>query len=548
MLSVHQTLKLTEILCNNGILDTVGWLNSHSESEALHLLGLYANIDIYTGLILSTYITNRLTGVHAKRDFVNIVSSYLADNSDILLGISGLRSTGKTTGVLQALHETQSSTYILITAKGGITCTELCDILECDKRCIDAKNIVIDEITYVSNLYRDAAKLSSYRARTGKRLILTGTNSFALLAAKQGPLFHDIKCIDVTFISYVETHRTLGVDYLEYLCSGGLYNKGITVSDFWSAFGYVDETIIDNIATSLALNFVEARYDITGGMFYGRITELRTLVFTTLLSVIYRDAYSCIYADDKPPDEALSKYSTTTITDNYEIYEYLHRTLSDGCISVKWLCSLFEEGSQIKDKILARVSNKYQVDTDYKPQPVEVSAVLILLQQLRFLEAVNNSSSYQAATYNYYITNTAVAYQLLMSIAEDDELSKDALNSYKGKLLEANVMVSLLHSDLKWNITTFFLKRFELDIVLDDAETSIVIEVKYKESLIKAEDWYLRTPIKNRFLVYLGEHKIIQQDDYLGTSPYVLENKQYTVGIECLAVDDFLLHIDTYLI
>jgi len=64
-------------------------------------------VSYYTGSDLKTYINNFTSGIYEKRDFVNSISEYLQSPiaNRRIMGISGLRGTGKTVGILQVIKD-----------------------------------------------------------------------------------------------------------------------------------------------------------------------------------------------------------------------------------------------------------------------------------------------------------------------------------------------------------------------------------------------------------------------------------------------------------
>ena len=107
-----------------------------------------------------------------KRDFVEEVEKYMDCSLNKVLLVSGLRGTGKTIGVLQAM---QNRNAVYIAMEQGITSTadELMKILASRPE----KIIVLDEYTWLSG--RKNSEIDGYLytlVNHGKRVIVTGAN------------------------------------------------------------------------------------------------------------------------------------------------------------------------------------------------------------------------------------------------------------------------------------------------------------------------------------------------------------------------------------
>lgn len=61
------------------------------------------NVSIYTGSRLKSFVNETKVGELSKRNFVKSVYSYCLSANNRILMLSGLRGTGKTTGLLQVI-------------------------------------------------------------------------------------------------------------------------------------------------------------------------------------------------------------------------------------------------------------------------------------------------------------------------------------------------------------------------------------------------------------------------------------------------------------
>lgn len=189
-----------------------------------------------------------------ERYFVKEITNYINSNSVKLLGIYGLRRTGKTVGMFKAIRKLLNEgknnvAYIVCNSK-----LKMRDLLNDIDILVNAgyRYIFIDEITYIRDFINDCSILANYYTMSGIRLIITGTNSFGLLLASNEELFDRITILDVTYISYKEYKYLFGkkTTIKDYINSGGLLtdNMFYNINTFNN---YYNTAIYDNLAYSI---------------------------------------------------------------------------------------------------------------------------------------------------------------------------------------------------------------------------------------------------------------------------------------------------------
>ncbi len=179
--------------------------------------------------------------------------------------ITGLRRTGKTTMIRQAIRDltpeqAEKAAYIKITAADNM------DKLNRDLNLLydmGYRYVFIDEVTLMNDFIDDAALLSDVHAAQGMRVVLTGTDSLAFCLALRQELYDRAVTIDTTFIPFREHKRLLGLDDIDgYISYGGTLRAGemgpdgytpahATFRDGASAKEYIDSAICRNIERSL---------------------------------------------------------------------------------------------------------------------------------------------------------------------------------------------------------------------------------------------------------------------------------------------------------
>ena len=115
-----------------------------------------------------------------KRDFVSEVEKYMESSLSKVLLVSGLRGTGKSIGVLQAMQG-KDAVYIIMEKGIHTSADEVMRVLESRTE----KIIILDEYTWIEN--RKNSELDGFLftlASHGKRVVVTGTESLSLEALK----------------------------------------------------------------------------------------------------------------------------------------------------------------------------------------------------------------------------------------------------------------------------------------------------------------------------------------------------------------------------
>ena len=200
------------------------------------------------------------------RDSMSVLRNYLNGNTDgrICL-LYGLRRTGKTTMLLQAISELPSdhTAYIKIMSRDSF------DALERDIRKLQAagyKYLFIDEVTLLNDFIDSASLFSDIYAMMGMKIVLSGTDSLGFILSESDELYDRTCTIHTTFIPFREYSRLLGIrDIDEYIRYGGTFRVGetdfddpelmdeaVSFRDDESTRRYIDTAIAHNIQHSLA--------------------------------------------------------------------------------------------------------------------------------------------------------------------------------------------------------------------------------------------------------------------------------------------------------
>ena len=158
----------------------------------------------YTNVIIGTALERIINNqdIKKQRFFVKTICTYLNKPANgRILGIYGLRGTGKTVALLQAieilLNNNRKAAYILLNQKDTLV-----NLYKDIEKLINqgVNYIFIDEITYVDGFLQASNKLSDIYAKTGVHIVIAGSDSFIVRLAKANILFVRLDLIHTTYI------------------------------------------------------------------------------------------------------------------------------------------------------------------------------------------------------------------------------------------------------------------------------------------------------------------------------------------------------------
>ena len=409
--------------------------------DKVHLSGTHRTsivTDEYTSNALKQYIDNSGSLNLKSRDFVNAIIEYCKSNEKRVLSISGLRGTGKTTGIIQSINKLgdfNNTVFINIDATAEMTCLDLRNLILTKYK--NKKYIFIDEITRIKDLINNSAFLSDNLCMNGRKVIISGTDSLALTKSKNAGLYHRMININVTHISFTEAQRTANQSLREYIEMGGLY-RADSIRDIDGLREYIDTAVVDNIMNTLTKNNgVESLLNISG---INR-TKLRTIVFRILYAVIYMN---------------MQKIKPTSINFIIELYDHS----SSSLYNVDTLNSL-----------LCREMN---VDEVINTNIQEIGTVLDAMQELGLLIKIPNLCNRRQ--FQYYITNPSIVNQIMKSlvdILDTTNLRKKStatVKGIKGKIFESIVITHTKKTTDKIGYNVYYYhdnNNAEIDLIVE---------------------------------------------------------------------------------
>lgn len=207
--------------------------------------------DIKTGVLLVNFCKS--VSKWEKRECFGSLHDYIyGENNDRILILYGLRRTGKTTLVRQAIGEMPAemrAKTAFIQLNSRLTLADVNHDLKLLET-LGFRYVFIDEVTLLGDFIEGAALFSDVFAAGGMKVVLSGTDSLGFVFSEDEQLFDRCQLLHTTFIPYREFERVLkvkGIDnFIEY---GGTMSR--LFANKKSADDYVDSAIARNIQHSL---------------------------------------------------------------------------------------------------------------------------------------------------------------------------------------------------------------------------------------------------------------------------------------------------------
>ena len=203
-----------------------------------------------------------------KRDCFAQLQNYINGSGyDRVCLVYGLRRTGKTTMLRQALYEMGEEQFekaAYIKARSIDTMATMNRDLK-KLQDLGYKYIFIDEVTLMADFIDSAALFSDIYAAMGMKIVLSGTDSLGFWFTLRQELYDRAITIHTTFIPFREHSRLLGINSIdEYIRYGGTLRAGelafddedvnaddASFRDDETTRRYIDTAICKNIQHSL---------------------------------------------------------------------------------------------------------------------------------------------------------------------------------------------------------------------------------------------------------------------------------------------------------
>lgn len=225
----------------------------------------------YTGRELRNFIENsEEAGKKKKRFCYKPLMGFLLNRGKDICALYGIRRTGKTVLMLQAIRDLMENYHVKPEVIAYITIADGSDMD--DQKLLKAieslgdggvKYVFVDEISYVQmDLDCNCLNILADRlAKSGMKIVIAGTFSYAIRLLGKNVLFDRMQQIDTTYISMKEAFEVFGMDIDEFIQYGGIINlDGNEEDQKKTPAEYMEAAIVQNIVRSIFKS--ERKYDL----------------------------------------------------------------------------------------------------------------------------------------------------------------------------------------------------------------------------------------------------------------------------------------------
>lgn len=434
------------------------------------------NMIFKEGIEYKEFAANEIRENHIKksRDFSDILKNQYVFRANTRRGIliTGLRSTGKSSGIYQATVDFPSDKIFFLAVSSRDENLSKNIVLEKIKE-KDYDLIIIDEYSWLKESDGQNNSLAAYlagKAGEGVKVIISGTDSTKIHSLLNTDFIHRAKQLNTTYFSYDEYCRIYELDKNDeslkaFLTRGGIFENHACAS-YGSMRGYIKTAIIENLAS-----------------YYSQYNK------DILESAVYKIFYECICRSYTKSVNVPVYNSGKKNKLEYEDFLEAFGIRTDV---------------EIKPFVLKEIFHK-----------LEEIGVVVVLKDIK----LNNRE-------RAYITNQSISAQLTKCIYGLDELSE----TYIGNLYEASVvcyeyMQYIFYGDSPYEMYYAETRKsdLEIDFILCDKRRAYLFECKLNDNDdIKLNDTasILQDKVRNllgdrdlagRYVIYQGHDKCIEQ-------------------------------------
>lgn len=165
-----------------------------------------------------------------RRECYGILDAYLKNDEPKVCVLYGLRYTGKSTMMCQAMldmgdKELARTAFIRADSRYDVRDVEL-DISRLAE--MGYRTVFIDEATKLRDFHLCCSSMFYNEVRSGMRIVMSGTDSLGFWMAEDDELYGEAVMVHTTVIPYREHSRLIGTDDIDdYIELGGTLRKGM---------------------------------------------------------------------------------------------------------------------------------------------------------------------------------------------------------------------------------------------------------------------------------------------------------------------------------
>ena len=516
-----------------------------ADSSAVYSARPDFKTDIKTGAQLLNFCES--VAKWEKRECFSTLHDYIyGENNDRVLILYGLRRTGKTTLVRQAIGEmpaTMQSKTAFIQLSSRLTLADVNHDLKLLES-LGYRYVFIDEVTLLSDFIEGAALFSDIFAAGGMKIVLSGTDSLGFVFSEDEQLYDRCQLLHTTFIPYREFEHVLGVhgidNFIEY---GGTMSRLFATKK--SADDYVDSAIARNIQHSLKCYQHEGHFRSLQQLY--EAGELTSAINRIVEDVNHRFTIDVLTRNFKSSDLKISaanlrrdRFKPTDILDRININAVTKR---------------------LKDLLLIYDKSEQSVAIN-EAHRTEIKEYLDLLDLTCDIDVVNMSNLNERKVRTAisqpglrYTQAAALIQSLLLDeafknipIAERMAIESRILDEIRGRMMEEIVLLETKFARSEMQIFQLQFAVGEFDMVVFDPVHACceIYEIKHSDKIAPEQYRHLQDrkkcadtefrygKILSRNVIYRGPNDSRQGINYLNVEDYLNGLNRYLPRLKSL--------------
>lgn len=245
VLAEDKSIKIVDLEAENNFI-----VLSHGYSRDEIISNLFLYLHFFTENRLKNRVNTVLNNKKERTKIVSKIDEYCNnDNYEHILGLYGLRRTGKTIAMFHAIKKLidkgEKVGYLLLDS--NVNMLELTSFIKKQEEKYKIKYWFLDEVTLVPEFIEKGANLYDM-AYGNSKMILAGTDSYSFSKASEDSLYDRIDFINTTNIDFKEYYELLpNESYIDFIRFGGTFSP----DEF-----YTQEKVNKYIETSLTENLI----------------------------------------------------------------------------------------------------------------------------------------------------------------------------------------------------------------------------------------------------------------------------------------------------
>ena len=480
--------------------------------------------------------TRRVAKWERRDDYTKLQEYLYSENNDRVCVIFGLRRTGKSTMLRQAIwdmNEDDRSKAAYIKLQSSDTMAKV----DQDMRLLSElgyKYIFIDEVTLAEDFIDTASMFSDVYATRGMKIVLSGTDSLGFWFAEREELYDRIRPnIHTTYIPFREFSRLLGVqDVDEYIRYGGTLRVGelafddkdanaedASFRDDESTRRYIDTAICKNIQHSLKCYDNGSRLDWLRGLY--EANELTGAINRVIEDANHRFILSILNDDFKSHDLGATASNLRKEKDPTKRTDALDKvdreTITKKLMDILEIKNKQDRKIEIKESDIELIKSYLKALELIMDCPTENAQVGIPANEhILFLQPGMRYCQAQA------LVHVLFKDEYFMSLDEREKtyIQDRILQEVRGRMLEDIVLIDTAKA-LKGQPYKVFKLQFtagEFDMVVYNTQEHCcdIYEVKHSAEMVADQSKHLRDEekilltekrfgeVKNRYVLYRG--------------------------------------------